>query len=121
MRYRVFFLLAVSLATCLSATGCRSLHVDVSIENHTGAAVRLLEVSYPSASFGIGTLADGAVLRNRVQLRGDGPIKMTYTNAKDISTEITGPLLAQMQHGSLQIVLLADGKAEFHPNLASSR
>jgi len=119
MRNRLVFLLAISLAGCLSSIGCRSPHVDVSIENHTGEAVRLLEVSYPSASFGVGSLAPEAVLHNRVQLRGDGAIKMTYTNAKGQSTEISGPALAEKQNGNLQIVLLPGGKAEFHPNLNS--
>lgn len=121
MRDRLVILLAISLTGCLSIIGCRSAHVDVSIENHTGAVVRLLEVSYPSATFGVGTLADGAALHNRIQLRGDGPIRLTFANAKDQSTAITGPQLAENQNGSLQVVLLAGGKAEFHPNLNSPR
>jgi len=30
---------------------------------------------------------------------------------------VTGPTLAERQEGSLRIVLLPDGKAEFHPAL----
>lgn len=119
MRLQSAYLLGIMLAGLLTAFGCHSAYVDVSIENRTGATVRLLEVSYPSASFGAGSLAAGATLHNRIQLRGSGAVKLTFTNGKEQSTEIAGPQLGEKQQGSLQIVLLADGKAEFHPNLSS--
>jgi hypothetical protein len=93
--------------------------VDVTIENRTGQTVRLLEVTYPSASFGANSLAAGATLHNRIQLRGEGPVKVLYTDSKEQSTQITGPLLVEKQHGSLQIVLLASGKADFQPRFDS--
>jgi hypothetical protein len=31
--------------------------------------------------------------------------------------QITGPTLYEKQEGSIEIVLLPDGKAEFHPSL----
>ena len=113
---RAFFSVAIALA--LASAGCRSRRVDVSVENRTGQAVRLLEVSYPSASFGVDSLAEGAVVHNSIQLRGEGPIRVTFTNQKGPSAPIAGPTLIENQHGSLQIVLLADEKATFLPNLA---
>jgi len=113
---RTFLSLAITMA--LATVGCRSPRVDVTVENRTGEAVRLLEVSYPSASFGADSLAVGATVHNSVQLRGEGPIKVTFTNQKGPSAPITGPTLVEKQHGSLQIVLLAGGKATFLPSLA---
>ena len=112
-------LLVVALTASLVETGCRSAHVDVSVENQTGEAIRLLEVSYPSASFGANSLAAGATLHNRIQLRGDGPIKVTFVGARDQSAEITGPVLAEKQNGKLQTILRSGGKADFHPDLHS--
>jgi hypothetical protein len=109
--------LVIGLTVSLASSGCRSPHVDVTVENRTGQTVRLIEVTYPSASFGANSLAAGAVLHNRIQLRGEGPIKVLYTDPKDQSTQIAGPLLVENQHGSLQIVLLATGKADFQPHL----
>ena len=48
------------VATLLSAfffSACHSYHIDATIENRTGAPIQLLEVDYPSASFGVDSLA----------------------------------------------------------------
>jgi hypothetical protein len=97
--------------------GCHSFHVDATIENRTGAPVQLLEVDYPSASFGANTLAAGAVFHYRIQLNGRGPLKVQYTGGDGRQAQIDGPSVAERQEGTLQIVLLPGGKAEFHPQL----
>ncbi len=101
------------------AAACRSYHVDMTGENRTGGAVQLLEVDYPSASFGTDSLAAGAGFRYRIQVRGNGPMKVEYTGAARIQRQISGPALAERQEGLMQIVLLPDGKAEFHPRLSA--
>jgi len=104
-------------AVLLAAAGCHSYHVDATVENRTGAAIQLLEVDYPSASFGANALAAGAVFRYRIQLRGTGPLKVQYTAGNGLQAQIDGPQLTERQEGTLQIVLLSGGKAEFHPQL----
>jgi hypothetical protein len=119
------WLLAATALPALLASGCHSYHVDVTIENRTGAPVQLLEVDYPSASFGAGSLAAKGVYHYRIQLRGSGPVKILYsvseTGHPQHSVQIEGPSLAELQEGSLQIVLLPGGKAEFHPELTPAR
>jgi hypothetical protein len=88
------------------------------VENRTGGAVQLLEVDYPSASFGADSLAAGAVLPYRIQVRGDGPLKVQYTGSDGQQRQITGPALVERQEGRIEIVLLAGGRVEFHPYLA---
>jgi hypothetical protein len=111
-------ILATILPVLASAAGCHSYHVETTVENRTGAAIQLLEVDYPSASFGANTLAAGAVFHYRIQLRGSGPLKVQYTasDSRQI-VQIDGPMLAEPQQGQLQIILLPAGKAEFHPQL----
>lgn len=99
------------------ATGCHSYHVDATVENRTGAPIQLLEVDYPTASFGVNTLAPGAVFHYRIQLRGSGPLKVQYTTPDEHQVQLVGPSIAERQEGALQIVLLPAGKAEFHPQL----
>jgi len=99
--------------------GCHSYHVETTVVNHTGAPIQLLEVDYPSASFGANTLAADAVLPYRIQLRGNGPLKVQYTAADGKQAVVTGPELAEQQEGHLEIVLLPAGKAEFHPELTT--
>ena len=45
-------LMAIAAVLALSLTGCHSSHIDATVENRTGAPIELLEVDYPSASFG---------------------------------------------------------------------
>jgi hypothetical protein len=87
------------------------------VENKTGGSVRLLQVDYPSASFGANTLTSGEILHYRIQLRGNGPLRVQYTGESGRQKQIDGPTLAEPQEGQLDIVLLPDGKAEFHPRL----
>jgi hypothetical protein len=118
---RKWFLAAVALPVLAGMAGCHSYHIETTVENRTGAPIQLLEVDYPSASFGADSLAANAAFHYRIQLRGSGPLKVLYT-ASDGSlvqrqVQIDGPVLAERQEGSLQIVLLPAGKATFHPEL----
>lgn len=101
----------------LAVAGCHSYHVDTTVENRTGKPVKLLEVEYPSATFGAGQLDSGATFPYRMQFRNSGPIKVTYTADDGHIVTINGPHVAEKQEGKLEIVLLPDGKAEFHPDL----
>jgi len=107
----------IAICALLTATGCHSYHIDATIENRTGAPIQQLEVDYPSASFGANSLAAGAVFHYRIQLRGTGPLKVQYTGSDGHQAQIDGPTVAERQEGTLQIVLLPSGKAEFHPQM----
>ena len=109
---------AVVLFPALAA-GCHSYHVETTVVNRTGAPIHLLEVDYPSASFGANTLAADAVFPYKIQLRGSGPMKVQFTAADGKQAVITGPELAEQQEGRLEVVLLPNGKAEFHPELTA--
>jgi hypothetical protein len=107
---------------CLNAiSGCHSHHIEATIENHTGAAITLLEVDYPSASFGADTLASDGIFRHRIQTRNSGPITVQYTAADGHAVQIKGPDLYEQQDGSIVIVLLPNGKTDFHPALSPQR
>lgn len=109
-------LLSASLL-CIAA-GCHSYHIEASVENRTGGTITLLEVDYPTASFGVDTLAPDGVVHHRIQTRDSGPINVQYTAAHGRQVQVKGPTLYEKQEGSIQIVLLPDGKAEFHPALS---
>lgn len=101
----------------LVAIACHSYHIDTTIENRTGADIQLLEVDYPSASFGADRIASGAVYHYRFQVNGSGPLKISYTGADEKQVQIAGPTLVERQQGQLKIVLLPGGKAQFLPQL----
>jgi hypothetical protein len=105
-------------AALMVLAGCHSYPIDTTVENRTGGAIRLLEVDYPSASFGVNSLAAGELFRYRIQLRGNGPLKVGYTGSDGRQAQIDGPTLSERQEGRIEIVLLPEGKAEFHPQLS---
>jgi hypothetical protein len=116
------FGMTLFLAGAAFLSGCHSYRIQATVENRTGAAIELLEVDYPSASFGLDKMAAGADYRYGFQLRGSGPIKVQYTEAASQRIrQMTGPQVAERQEGQLEIVLLPDGKAEFHPQLTAGR
>ncbi|MBS1802897.1 MAG: hypothetical protein JST28_05990 [Acidobacteria bacterium] len=87
------------------------------MKNNTGAPISLLEVDYPSASFGADAVAASAQVRHRIQTRGSGLLKILYTDASGKQIQINGPTLHEKQEGNIDIDLLPNGKAEFHPTL----
>jgi hypothetical protein len=109
------------LLVLLLLVGCHSSHVEVTVENRTGAPIRLLEVDYPSASFGSDSLAADASMHYRIQVQGSGPVKVQYNSNDGRQPQVEGPTLVERQEGKLEIVLLPGGKAEFHPALSPVR
>lgn len=111
---------AVALC-CGLAAGCKSPHVQVTVENRTGGEVRLLEVDYPSASFGADSVAGGGSMHYSIALQGEGPLKVQYTATDHKQAQVTGPTVRESQAGKVEIVLLPEGKAEFHPDLSGGK
>lgn len=114
---------AIILLTLVGfACGCHSYHIDATVENHTGSAIDLLEVDYPSASFGADSLAAAAEYHHRFQVRGSGQIKVQYSDSSSHQArQITGPELFEGQEGRLEIILLPGGRVDFHPDLTPPR
>lgn len=116
-------LAAASLFTliCLIFSGCRSAFVSATITNKSAAQVTLIEVDYPSASFGVGSLAGGAQYHYRFKILGNGPVKIQYTDASGKEHTASGPDLQEGQQGTLQINIDASGKVSWIPSLAGAR
>ncbi len=108
--------LAISGSVAL-LSACHSYHIEATVKNDTGGPVSLLEVDYPSASFGADALEANGTFHHRIQTRGDGPLKVQYTSPSGKQVQITGPTLYEGQEGQIEIDLLANGKADFHPAL----
>ena len=101
-------LVAVSFAM-LSLTACRSAYVQTTVSNHTAEPLSLIEVDYPSASFGTQGLAPGADFHYRFKVLGSGAMKIIYTDSKRKEHTVTGPSLAEGTQGPLSIVITPGG------------
>ena len=116
-RWNYYQWVALLLPLAFALAGCKSPGVDITVLNHTGGTVNLLEVDYPSASFGVDSLPAGAVYHYRVQLQDSGPVKAQFTEGRSRQHKSTGPTVHEKQKGRIEIVLDPDGKIEFHPQL----
>lgn len=96
---------------------CHSYHIEATVKNDTGGPISLLEVDYPSASFGADAVGASAEVHHRIQTRGSGALKVQYTDGSGKQIQITGPTLYENQEGRIEIDLQPGGKADFHPIL----
>jgi len=97
--------LSLAILALGGLTGCHSHYVEADVINDSGAAVSLVELDYPSASFGKESLANGAVYHYRFKILGDGPTKILWTDAQRKDHSVTGPSLQEGQEGSLTVTL----------------
>ena len=86
-------------------TGCHSHYVEADVKNDSGAAVSLVEVDYPSASFGTESLSSGAEYHYRFKILGDGPVKILWTDAQRQDHSVSGPSLQEGQEGTLTVTI----------------
>ncbi|MHB1023278.1 MAG: hypothetical protein ACYC46_13790 [Acidobacteriaceae bacterium] len=98
--------------------GCRSHMVSAVVRNDGTQAVRLLEVDYPSASFGMSILPPGTELHYQFKIQGSGPISLEYTDMSYHTHKVTGPQLYDGQDGTIEILLHDDGQVTWTPHLS---
>jgi hypothetical protein len=82
--------------------------VAAEVVNASGAAVSLVEVDYPSASFGTESLAAGAVYPYRFKILGSGKTKVLWTDANHVEHSVAGPVLQEGQEGSLRVTIVGE-------------
>jgi hypothetical protein len=111
------YLALIAAVALFGLTGCRSPYVEATIANRTGGDISELQVEYPSASFGKNALPNDADFHYRFKLQGEGPIKLSYTDAAHRDHAITGPVLYEGQQGTLRIDINLPDNVEFAPSL----
>ncbi len=106
---RVSFAVAMAagaLVTSASLAGCHSAFIETTLVNRTDQQLRLVEVDYPSASFGTQSLAPGASFHYRFKVIGEGPVKLSWTDAVQKEHNAEGPALHEGQQGSLTVTII---------------
>ena len=110
------FRLLASASILLLATGCHSAFIDATLRNRTGQSISLVELDYPSASFGTQTLAPNQDFHYRFKVLGSGDLKLIYTDASRAEHNITGPHLNEGDEGSLTVTVAPAG-VQWSPQL----
>jgi hypothetical protein len=93
----------VAFAAVLTLSGCHSAFIDATISNRTAEPIALVEVDYPSASFGTQTLAPGQNFHYRFKVLGSGPATVLWTDAANHDRKNSGPALREGDEGKLTI------------------
>ena len=96
--------LTLALAPALLCSGCRSAFMEATIANQTTEPLSLVEVDYPSASFGTQTLMPGQVFHYRFKILGSGPTTLLWTDAGHHDHKNSGPSLHEGEEGAISIV-----------------
>ncbi len=105
------------LVSLLLLAGCHSHYIQATVTNDGTAAVNVIEVEYPHASFGTQQLLPGKTFPYRFKLLGSGPVKIEFVDAKNVEHQQNGPWLNEGQEGRLNIRLTDEGHAEFQTEL----
>ena len=95
----------------LLITGCHSAYIDATISNRTDQPLNLVELDYPSASFGTQTLARGSDFHYRFKILGTGKLKLIYTDTSNVEHDIPGPELSEGEEGTLTVTVQPSGVA----------
>lgn len=107
-------------SSLLLLAGCHSAYIEATVHNSTGGPVSVVEVDYPSASFGTQSLADGADFHYRFKVLGSGPTKVLWTDAMHHDHTVAGPSLQEGAEGHL-LVTLTSSSASWDVNIHPAR
>lgn len=116
MRKLRFIVAAVAV---FALAGCHSAFINATISNRTAEPLTLIEVDYPSASFGTQTLPAGQDFHYRFKIVGYGATTVSWTDAAQKEHKKTGPVLREGEEGDLEIVFNpgADPEWTFRPSV----
>jgi hypothetical protein len=113
-----------STSLTLALTGliaCRSAFVETTLRNDGDVPLRLVEVDYPSATFGIQTLNAHSAYHYRFKVQGSGAVTLSYTGFDGKTHSATGPILDEGQHGDLTITVDQAGKINWSETLIRAK
>jgi hypothetical protein len=104
---RLFPILTLSVVLLL--TGCHSAAIEATVANHTAEPLSLIEVDYPSASFGTQVLEPGADFHYRIKVLGSGPTAVLWTDSNHSDHKNSGPTLHESDEGTLTLTFSPTG------------
>lgn len=94
--------IATALWASLAAAGCKSALINVTVSNHRATPISLVEVDYPSASFGIQKLDPGQDYHYRLKIIGSGPATVLWNEGSN-QKKSSGPVLRDGDSGALNV------------------
>jgi hypothetical protein len=114
-----FFNLALALAALLTLSGCHSAIIAATISNRSSEPLSLIELDYPSASFGTQSLAPGQDFHYRFKVLGSGGTTVLWTDAAHHDRKNSGPSLGEGDEGSLTITFTPSANPTWNLQLSN--
>jgi hypothetical protein len=113
---RVCCLPALATGIALSIGGCHTPLIDTTIVNQ-GPVLHVLELDYPSASFGVDVLVPGGQYHYRFNVHGSGPLTLHFEDSSGKDHTASGPTLSQGQEGFLTVTVDAANHVSWNTRL----
>ncbi len=101
--------IGIAVAGCLLSSGCHSAMITATLSNRGETPVRLVELDYPSASFGVQQLKPGEEYHYRFKVIGNGATKLTWSQPSKADQNSSGPVLHEGDEGTLTVTFRTDG------------
>jgi hypothetical protein len=92
---------------------CRSRGIDVTIRNDGQTAVHNLELDYPGAAFGTGTIAPGSSFSYRIKPLSRGEVALSFEQGDGKTFKQKGPSVIPNQDGRLLIIVEQDASKQW--------
>lgn len=112
---------ALLLASVAMLSACHSAFVQTILINHSGAPLRLVEVDYPSASFGTASLNNAAEYHYRFKITGSGTVKLNFVDSAGKPHHAVGPELDEGQEGTLIVVIDESNNVSWKPSFTVAK
>jgi len=82
--------------------------IKVSLTNTSAQPLSAIIVDYPTATFGVNTLAPGKTFQYTIKPLDSGALKIQFADANGKIHRATGPVVMKGQEGTIQINLTQD-------------
>ena len=102
LRISIYLLAALAMAMAL---GCRSHGIDVTIQNNAKVPLRNVELDYPGASFGTGSILPGASYWYHIKPTADGEITLSFEEENGKAFRQKEPVVHAGEDGRMIIIV----------------
>lgn len=99
----------VSLLALLLLASCARSHViKVNVVNNSADKLSNVIIDYPSATFGIPSLAPGKTFQYAIKVTENGAMKIEFTDAQGKTKRFPGLAVSKDDEGTMEIKLTQD-------------
>ena len=109
-----FAIILVLSAITANIAGCRSRGVDVTIRNNGQNTIHNVELDYPGAAFGTGTIAPGASFSYRIKPLSRGEVTLSFEQEDGKTFKQEAPTVVPNQDSRLLIIVDQDSAKHWH-------